>query len=162
MKLKEHVRFVGALSEGGVSALLKTADVCLLTSVGLGEASPVAVMEAMASGVPAICSRIGGTADMIESGVDGILVEQEDVAGIEGAILGVARDRDMLGRLSIAARKRAERDFDAKSLARTFVDTILSRRTGPREVVTTPSGDASASRQEDDGVASSRRQAIGA
>jgi colanic acid/amylovoran biosynthesis glycosyltransferase len=128
LELRDRVTFVGALSEAGVSALLKTADVCLLTSVGLGEASPVAVMEAMASGVPAICSRIGGTADMIDSGVDGILVDQEAVGAIADAIVMLARDRAMLARLSVAARKRAERDFDAMSLARSFVANVVSTR----------------------------------
>jgi colanic acid/amylovoran biosynthesis glycosyltransferase len=103
--------------------------VCLLTSVGLGEASPVAVMEAMASGVPAICSRIGGTADMIDSGVDGILVDQEAVGAIADAIVTLGRDRAMLARLSVAARKRAEKEFDAMLLARNFVANVLSTRT---------------------------------
>ena len=129
--------FLGPLSEEGVSALWKTADVCLLTSVGLGEASPVAVMEAMASGVPAICSRIGGTADMIESGVDSILVDQEDVGAIAQAIITLARDRSMLARLSVGARKRAERDFDAMSLARNFVANIVSTR-APRATAAAP------------------------
>jgi colanic acid/amylovoran biosynthesis glycosyltransferase len=127
--LRDRVTFVGPLSEDGVSTLLKTADVCLLTSVGLGEASPVAVMEAMASGVPAICSRIGGTADMIDSGVDGILVDQEDVTGIADAIQMLARDRSALAHMGAQARKRAEQDFDARSLARSFVANILSTRT---------------------------------
>jgi glycosyltransferase involved in cell wall biosynthesis len=85
-------------------------------------------MEAMASGVPAICSRIGGTADMIESGVDGILVDQQDVSAIAGAIQTLATDRSTLTRMSAAARRRAERDFDAASLARNFVANILATR----------------------------------
>jgi colanic acid/amylovoran biosynthesis glycosyltransferase len=137
LNLRDRVTFLGPLSEEGVSALWKTADVCLLTSVGLGEASPVAVMEAMASGVPAICSRIGGTADMIESGVDSILVDQEDVGAIAQAIITLARDRSMLARLSVGARKRAERDFDAMSLARNFVANIVSTRT-PRATAGAP------------------------
>ncbi len=128
LKLSDHVTFVGPLAEEGVSKLLKTADVCLLTSVGLGEASPVAVMEAMSCGVPAICSRIGGTADMIDSGVDGILVDQGAVGAIADSIISLARDRAMLARISVAARKRAEKDFDAMSLARNFVAAIRSTR----------------------------------
>jgi colanic acid/amylovoran biosynthesis glycosyltransferase len=127
--LGHRVSFVGPLSEEGVSALLKTADLCLLTSVGLGEASPVAVMEAMASGVPAICSRIGGTADMIESGVDGILVDQEDVSAIAHSIRRLAIDRSALAAMGGEARRRAEREFDALLLARNFVTHILGTRT---------------------------------
>jgi colanic acid/amylovoran biosynthesis glycosyltransferase len=128
LNLGDRVDFVGPLSEAGVSALMKTGDVSLLTSVGLGEASPVAVMEAMASGVPSICSRIGGTADMIDTGVDGILVDQEAVDQIADAIVMLARDRAALARLSVGARKRAEKDFDAVLLARNFAANIVSTR----------------------------------
>ena len=130
LRLGDRVTLVGALSESGVRDLLKTADVFLLTSAGLGEASPVAVMEAMASGVPAICSRIGGTADMIASGVDGVLVDQRDVAGIADAVTRMAGDRDGLAGMSGAARRRAESDFDSMVLARTFVSTIEAARRG--------------------------------
>ncbi|MDP9148719.1 MAG: glycosyltransferase [Myxococcota bacterium] len=126
--LTEHVRFAGPLSEQGVAELLEVADAFVLTSVGMGEASPVAVMEAMATGVPSICSRIGGTADMIDSGVDGVLVAQEDVAGITDALLTLHRDRARIGRLGIAARRRAEREFDATVLARQLVATIEKMR----------------------------------
>ena len=122
--LRDVVRFIGSLSENGVADLLKTADVFVLSSVGMGEASPVAVMEAMATGVPAICSRIGGTADMIESGVDGLLVAQEDVAGIAEALLMLHSDRASIARLGAAARRRAEAEFDATVLARQLVVTI--------------------------------------
>ncbi|MDP9034382.1 MAG: glycosyltransferase [Myxococcota bacterium] len=126
--LGEQVRFAGSLSEQGVAELLEAADVFVLTSVGMGEASPVAVMEAMATGVPAICSRIGGTADMVDSGVDGLLVAQEDVGGITDALLTLHRDRAMIARLGAAARRRAEREFDATVLARQLVATIETMR----------------------------------
>lgn len=129
LRLQRCVTLVGPLSEAGVRALLMTADIFLLTSVGLGEASPVAVMEAAACGVPSICSRIGGTADMIESGVDGILVAQQDVEGISNAIRTLDTERDELVRMGGAARQRAEREFDSTVLARNFVATVQSTRT---------------------------------
>jgi glycosyltransferase involved in cell wall biosynthesis len=126
--LRDRVTLVGPLSEDGVRALLKTTDLFLLTSVGLGEASPVAVMEAAACGVPSVCSRIGGTADMIETGVDGALVDQEDVAGIAAAIRELDGDRERLRRMGAAARRRAEREFDATVLARNFVSAVQASR----------------------------------
>ena len=122
--LGDRVHMVGPLSEDGVRALLSTADLFLLTSVGLGEASPVAVMEAAACGVPSVCSRIRGTADMIDTGVDGVLVDQEDVAGIAAAIRGLHGDREKLRNMGAAARRRAEREFDATVLARNFVSAV--------------------------------------
>ncbi|MGC4093516.1 MAG: glycosyltransferase family 4 protein [Polyangiaceae bacterium] len=124
LKLESKVDFVGSKSESQVRELLGSADAFLLTSVGLGEASPVAVMEAMAAGIPVICSRIGGTADMIDSGVDSLLVHQEDVAGITDAIRLLHDDRMMLSRLGAGARERAAREFDSVVLARKFVAAI--------------------------------------
>ena len=69
---------------------------------------------------------------MIDSGVDGILVDQEAVGQIADAIILLARDRATLARLSLGARKRAEKDFDAVVLARNFVANIVSTR-APRE-----------------------------
>ena len=141
--LGDRVHMVGPLSEDGVRALLSTADLFLLTSAGLGEASPVAVMEAAACGVPAVCSRIGGTADMIETGVDGVLVDQEDVAAIAAAIRELSGDRDKLRRMGAAARRRAELEFDATVLARNFVAAVEATRNGER-----PPGRQAARREE--------------
>jgi glycosyltransferase involved in cell wall biosynthesis len=136
--LSDRVELVGPRSEEGVRELLGTADVFMLTSVGLGEASPVAVMEAAACGVPSVCSRIGGTADMIESGVDGMLVDQEDVAGIADALQRLDSNRDHLARMGAAARRRAEREFDSTVLARNFVASIQATRGGTARQVSAP------------------------
>ena len=108
----DRVRRVGSLGEAEVHGLLQSADVFILSSVGLGEASPVAVMEAMAAGVPVISSIIGGTPDMITDGIDGLLVKQEDVEGLEAAMLRVHHDESLRLRMSDAARTRACTQFD--------------------------------------------------
>jgi glycosyltransferase involved in cell wall biosynthesis len=102
----------GSRSEDEVRAILADADALALTSVGEGEAAPVAVMEAMAMGVPVIVSRIGGTPDMIVDGVDGILVRQEDVAAIAGAIRRLASDPAAAQAMGAAARRSAVERFD--------------------------------------------------
>jgi glycosyltransferase involved in cell wall biosynthesis len=102
----------GSRSEDEVRAILATADALALTSVGQGEAAPVAVMEAMAMGVPVIVSRIGGTPDMIVDGVDGILVPQEDVGAIAAAIRHLASDPAAARAMGGAARRGAVERFD--------------------------------------------------
>jgi glycosyltransferase involved in cell wall biosynthesis len=128
LRLGDRVSLVGPLSEDGVRSLLQTADAFLLTSVGLGEASPVAVMEAAACGVPSVCSRIGGTADMIRHGVDGMLVDQQDVEGITAAVRWLDEHRTALVEMGAAARRRAELEFDSAVLARNLVATIEATR----------------------------------
>lgn len=61
-------------------------DIKVLASQGEGEAAPVSVMEAMATGLPVICSRIGGTPDMIEDGKQGLLVPPGDTTALVDAL----------------------------------------------------------------------------
>ena len=124
LRLSDSVRIVGALDEQLVIELLRNADVFLLTSVGVGEASPVAVMEAMACGVPAICSVIGGTCDMIDSGIDGCLVPQQDEAAICDALLTLAAKPATRRNMAAAARERALRQFSVEHTAKALLQAI--------------------------------------
>ena len=114
--LGDHVNMTGPIGEDAVLSLLHQADVFALTSFGLGEAAPVAVMEAMACGLPVICSRIGGTGDMIADGVDGLLVPQQDEAAIANALESLC-DPATRARIGMAARQTAVARFDHRACA---------------------------------------------
>jgi glycosyltransferase involved in cell wall biosynthesis len=124
--LARQVDLTGTLSEDRVRDLLRESDVFLLTSVGLGEAAPVAVMEAMACGLPVVCSRIGGTGDMICDGQNGLLVEQYDVEGIHGALVRLTKSADFRREIGQAARKTAEDMFDFRHTSRRLFDRIAA------------------------------------
>lgn len=126
--LGARVTILGAVSEDGVLALLQDSDVFALTSFGLGEAAPVAVMEAMACGLPVICSRIGGTGDMIADGQDGILVPQQDVAAIAAALARLVSDPDLRQQIGQAARTTALARFDYRKKAADLAALIRSVR----------------------------------
>lgn len=124
LNLGSHVSMLGSRSEAEIKDLLRRSHAFLLTSVGLGEASPVAVMESMASAVPPICSIIGGTPDMISDAVDGLLVPQQDEQAIAAAIRRLHDDDHFRIALGRAARSRAESQFDSKVLAQRLISTI--------------------------------------
>ena len=126
--LSEAVELVGTKSESEVLQLLQSSDVLLLTSVGMGEAAPVAVMEAMACGLPVVCSVIGGTRDMIDNGHDGFLVEQQNVDAIADRIRQLIENPAMALEMGKAARVRAVRDFDSDALAGALLSLITSGR----------------------------------
>ena len=69
-------------------------------------------MEAMACGVPCIVSVIGGAPDMIDTGRNGILVPQKNVAAIADAMERIATEPGLLDAMSLQARKTAEQTFD--------------------------------------------------
>ncbi len=119
----DRVKMLGPLGEAEVRKLLATADAFVLSSVGLGEASPVAVMEAMASGLPIVCSLIGGTPDMLTDGKEGFLVAQEDVAGLTRAFTALA-DPALRAKLGAAARARAVEQFDSRRTSARLLQTI--------------------------------------
>jgi colanic acid/amylovoran biosynthesis glycosyltransferase len=122
--LADRVEMAGTLSEAAVLALLQRADAFVLPSVGLGEAAPVSVMEAMACGLPVIASVIGGTPDMITDGADGLLVPQADEQALADAFVRLAQDPQERRRLGAAARERAVREFDARQAARRLLAAI--------------------------------------
>lgn len=110
--LGDRVTLLGSISEQAVRDLLNETDVFALTSFGLGEAAPVAVMEAMACGIAVICSRIGGTGDMIIDGHDGILVKQRDIADIASALARLASNAELRLKMGENARQSACERFD--------------------------------------------------
>jgi colanic acid/amylovoran biosynthesis glycosyltransferase len=127
LKLDDHVTLSGTLSENEVCQLLSRADTFLLPSVGLGEAWPVSVMEAMAAGLPVVASVIGATPEMITPNQDGFLVRQGDEADLSEKIALLARDVEARRRIGQAARKTAERRFDITLTASALRDAILAR-----------------------------------
>ena len=122
--LADHVAMPGSLSEDQVLDLLRRSDAFVLPSVGVGEAGPVAMMEAMACGLPVICSDIGSTALMIDHGEAGILVAQADESGLADAFLRLARDPEQRHRLGEAARRRAVDLFDCRRTAAALLQSI--------------------------------------
>lgn len=124
LRLTDRVTLAGTISEDEVIRLLQTADAFLLTSFGLGESGPVAVKEAMACGLPAVCSIIGGTRDMIRHGVDGFLIEQKDIDGNTEALRLLARDPQKRRDMGRAARRRAEEVFDYRMYIRQLLDRL--------------------------------------
>jgi len=105
--LTDDVVFLGKQNQ--VHELLNAADVLLLPSDL--ESFGLAALEAMACGVPVVCSRVGGVPEVIQDGVEGYLVEPRNVQAMaERAldILTVPERREQMGK---GARQRALRQF---------------------------------------------------
>ncbi len=122
--LEAAVELVGTAGETEVMAYLQGADAFVLSSVGLGEAAPVSVMEAMACALPAISSIIGGTPELIEPQQDGYLIAQEDIDGFAKAFIELAEDPELRLRMGQKARIKAEKSFSALGFARQLYENI--------------------------------------
>lgn len=93
------------------------------------EAFPKVLIEAMACEKPAISSRMGGTQDSIEDGVNGYLVNYADPADIARAIISVLKDDALERRMGTIGRERVIREFTWKAVAARF-DSIYGEVLG--------------------------------
>lgn len=109
----ERVRFLGRRDD--VPELLAACDVFALPS--LYEGSSLAVLEAMAAGIPIVSSAIGGTEELVEDGRSGLLVAPGDSEGLAAALRRLLGDRELGKGLAARALERVEVGLTREGLA---------------------------------------------
>ena len=99
--LESRVEFKGVMTQEEVASEMRQARVFVQHSVttpeqGDMEGKPVAIMEAMASGLPVVATRHSGISELIEDGVTGVLVAEYDVAAMAAGMIRLAQDDDLV------------------------------------------------------------------
>jgi glycosyltransferase involved in cell wall biosynthesis len=102
--ITESIRFLGYRSD--VESLLHTADICVVPS--RSEGLSLAAVEAMASGLPVVASRVGGIPEVVEDGRTGLLVEAENPKALASAITRLLGDTPLRIRLAASAGRAAQ------------------------------------------------------
>ncbi|MFN8598855.1 MAG: glycosyltransferase family 4 protein [Candidatus Binatia bacterium] len=108
-----RVRWLGQVAD--VRSVLAAADVVAMPS--LAEGLGVAAIEAMAASRPVVASAVGGLPELIDDGVQGLLVPPGDAAALAAALRRVLGDAALRARLGDAGRVRAE-SFSTVAMAR--------------------------------------------
>ena len=109
LNLGLQVELTGAMSKEAVCQLYGQADLFVLPS--FAEGIPVVLMEAMASGLPCISTRIAGIPELIEHGVNGYLVAPGDAYALSDAIRSLANDAHLCDRFKQQARITLAKHF---------------------------------------------------
>jgi glycosyltransferase involved in cell wall biosynthesis len=125
-RLGVSARFVGAVPPAVVRTWLGRADVFVQPS--RSEGSPMAVLEAMAAGLPVVASAVGGVPETV--GRAGLLTAPGDPAALAGALVRVLGDPRLAGRLGARARRRAEAftwDAAARKYVRLYAQARLTK-----------------------------------
>ena len=107
-KLSDAVVFTGFRPD--VPALLATMD-CFAQASTRTEGVPQALLQAFATGVPVVASRIGGIPEVVTDGVTGLLVESESVEALAAGIERVLDDPEPAAQRARAARALVEARF---------------------------------------------------
>lgn len=105
-----RVTFHGYRSSAEVAGLLSGADLMVLPS--FAEGVPVVLMEAMASTLPVIASRVAGVQELVEDGVSGLTVPPGDLDTLAERIADLLDDPDLCARMGAAGRRKVMADFD--------------------------------------------------
>lgn len=115
----DDVLFVEATH--AVDRYLRAADVFVLSSVR--EAHPLALLEAMACGLPVIASRLAGSTDaVIDDGVNGCLVAPDDEAAVTKALSALLQDPARAREMGIRARDTVVSRYDIRQTAERWLD----------------------------------------
>jgi glycosyltransferase involved in cell wall biosynthesis len=120
-------------------SVLKGCDVFVLPS--LSEASSNVVLEAMATGLPVVATRVGGLPGLVEDQRTGLLVPPDDAPALAQAIVRLLETPDLAATMGARGRARALAEFGLDRMAER-VDTFYCRALGlgedapaPREAV---------------------------
>ncbi|MCJ7710000.1 MAG: glycosyltransferase, partial [Chloroflexi bacterium] len=102
-RLNDRVRFAGQRTRAELVQLLVRADVLVAPSVqtrgGKREGIPVVLMEAMATGLPVIASRLSGIPELVTDEESGLLVQPGDPGALAAALARLAADTELRARL---------------------------------------------------------------
>jgi glycosyltransferase EpsD len=118
--IADHVHFLGYRTDA--PDLYRCADLFLF--MPYREGLSVALMEAMGSGLPIVCTRIRGNTDLVEDGISGIFAENTPEAGAE-AILKLYRDEALRSTCGKGAAEKVKL-FDNENVHRLVKDIYLS------------------------------------
>lgn len=128
-KLENRVIFTGFRND--VKELLQCMDVFVLSSVS--EGMPIALLEAMANGRPAVVTAVGGNVEVVEDGETGFVVPPRDPQALARKICALIRDEGLRRRFSEEARRAITERFSLEKMAAeysTLYATILRAKGG--------------------------------
>ncbi len=116
LEVADRITWLGAID--AVAEPLACADLFLLPSDG--ESFGLAVLEAMACGVPGISTRAGGVPEVIDDGSTGILRDVGDTEGMALAALDLLGDSDRRRKMAAAARAAAVERFSLDAIVEQY------------------------------------------
>lgn len=107
---QRNIHFVGAVPHDEVLARVGDSGMLIFPSIWY-EGFGYSLLEALASGIPVIASRIGAQAEVVTDGVNGLLVAPGDVHALASAVRTLAADPILAARLAHGARRVFEERY---------------------------------------------------
>jgi glycosyltransferase involved in cell wall biosynthesis len=119
--VERNIELLGKVTPNSIVKIISNADVFVLPSLCY-ENSPVSIYESLASGTPAIVSNRGGPKELIDEGKNGFSIDPSNEDEWFNAILKILSDENLRRKMSVEARKKAEREYDITQNAKKILD----------------------------------------
>lgn len=110
-KIEDRVKFTGFRYD--IGNLIRSLDILVFPSVA-PESFGLSVLEAMSLGKPVIASKVGGVSEIIEDGINGMLIEPNHPEQITDRIIQLLSDKEMYHRMGWEAKEAVTRKFSLK------------------------------------------------
>jgi glycosyltransferase involved in cell wall biosynthesis len=118
LDLEDCVALGGPITHEGLTSIYQQSDIFALPCQVLGNGDrdgiPNVLMEAMATGLAVVSTRISGIPELIESGKDGLLVAEKNSVALADALQSLITDRQLIAQLGEQARETICQEFDAR------------------------------------------------
>ena len=113
-KIDKYVKFLGYVKEDVKIKILTSSDIFILPSYA--EGLPIAMLEAMAAGLPVISTHVGSIPDVIKEGVNGYLIKPGDYYALADRILKLAKDSKLRQKIGEKNKEKILMEYDIKFL----------------------------------------------
>jgi len=116
--LQDQVKLIGARPQDEVLTAYRRATVfalpCVIGQDGNRDGLPTVLLEAMATGLPVISTDVTGVPEIIDDGLDGLIVPQNDPVALARALDRLLVSSTLRGKFAVAARRKVEREFNVR------------------------------------------------
>lgn len=112
--VEEFIHLPGWVSEPTKLELLKASDMLLLPSYA--EGLPLCVLEAMACGLPIVCTNVGGLPDLVTDGENGLLLASGDVPALARSVAKLAKDSSLRQRMGLRNLQKVQNEYSLRAI----------------------------------------------
>lgn len=122
LDLGNQVHLLG--NKDNISTLLSVSDIFVLSS--RWEGLPIALLEAMGTSLPVVATRVEGVEEVVQNGIQGLLVPPEDANALAEALLQLIKDPLLRTKMGIEARKRIHDYYTTEIMCRKYLEVMFS------------------------------------
>ena len=119
--LNENITLVGVVNN--VDAYLRASDLLVLPSLAEGMSN--VILEAMATGLPVISTKVGSNPEVIDNGINGILLDIQDQTGFKENIIRVLTDGSLAEKMGQRAREKVVERFTIERVAADYLKLFV-------------------------------------